>query len=77
LIATVSPSSHSADETVSTLKFADRARNIMQKVKRHEINASDDAIITKLHKEITFLKEILIIRQKGTVGDMSTKILRL
>jgi hypothetical protein len=49
----------------------------MQKVKRHEMNASDDAIITKLHKEITFLKEILIIRQKGTVGDMSSKIIKL
>jgi len=29
LIATVSPSSHAVEETVSTLKFADRARNIM------------------------------------------------
>lgn len=29
LIATVSPSGQSVEETVSTLKFADRARNIM------------------------------------------------
>jgi len=49
----------------------------MQKVKRHELNAQEDALITKLHKEICFLKEILIIRQKGTVGDMSSKIIKL
>lgn len=62
---------------MSTLKFADRARNIMQKVKRHEVNAHDDALINKLHKEIIFLKEILTIRQKGHTSDLSNKILRL
>jgi len=29
LIATVSPSSHNVEETISTLKFADRAKNVM------------------------------------------------
>lgn len=34
-------------------------------------------MIAKLQKEITYLKEILIIRQKGSVGEMSSKILKL
>lgn len=29
LIATVSPSSHNLEETISTLKFADRAKNVL------------------------------------------------
>lgn len=48
LIATVSPSAHMVVETISTLKFADRARNIMQRVKRNEVNAQEDAILSKL-----------------------------
>lgn len=48
LIATVSPSSHAVEETVSTLKFADRARNIIQRVRRNESNAIEDAIVNKL-----------------------------
>jgi hypothetical protein len=29
LIATVSPSAHNTEETISTMKFADRAKNVM------------------------------------------------
>ena len=75
LIATVSPSSHAVEETVSTLKFADRARNIMQKVKRNDFDATNDSTLTKLQKEVIFLKEVLQIRQKGTTGDLSSKII--
>lgn len=77
LIATVSPSSHAVEETVSTLKFADRARNIMQKVKRNDFDANDDLTLTKLQKEIVFLKETLQLKQKGTTGDLSSKIIQL
>ena len=48
LIATVSPSAHVVEETISTLKFADRARNIMQRVKRAEVSVQDDTLINKL-----------------------------
>lgn len=48
LIATVSPSGHNIEETISTLKFADRAKNVMQRVKRQEVNAYEDAIINRL-----------------------------
>lgn len=48
LIATVSPLIDTIDETISTLKFADRAKSVMQRVKRNEINAKDDALVQKL-----------------------------
>lgn len=48
LIATVSPSDHNAEETISTLKFADRARNVMQRVKKNEIDIQEDARMTSL-----------------------------
>jgi len=65
------------EETISTLKFADRARNIMTRVKRNEVNAQEDAVVIKLQREITFLKEVLQMRQKGGGNDLSNKIVRL
>jgi len=65
------------EETIGTLKFADRARNIMTRVKRNEVNAQEDAVVIKLQREITFLKEVLQMRQKGGGNDLSNKIVRL
>ncbi len=48
LIATVSPNMDCADESISTLKFADRAKSVMVRVKANEVSASDDAMVTKL-----------------------------
>ena len=48
LIATISPISDCAEETISTLKFADWAKQVMVKVKVNEVNASDDALVQKL-----------------------------
>lgn len=48
LIATVSPVKDAVEETVSTLKFADRAKCVMQRVKKNEFDAKDDALIQKL-----------------------------
>ena len=48
LIATVSPLLECTEETISTLKFADRAKKIMVKVSANEVNAADDALIMKL-----------------------------
>jgi kinesin family protein 3/17 len=44
----VSPTIDTIDETISTLKFADRAKRVMMRVKANEINASDDAVVKKL-----------------------------
>jgi len=45
LIATVSPTDDCTEETMSTIKFADRARLVVQRVKKNEISAKDDALI--------------------------------
>ena len=62
LIATISPSKYNVEETISTLKFADRAKNVMQRVRRFEINVNEDAAVSKLQREITFLREVLMMK---------------
>lgn len=49
----------------------------MQRVRRSEINVKDDAAVSKLQKEISFLKEVLMLKQKGTINEMSSKVIRL
>lgn len=70
LIATVSPVIENIEETISTMKFADRAKQIMTNAKVNEINAYDDALIQKLQKEVQNLREMLNMRRKlkGTDG---------
>ena len=63
LIATVSPLADSIEETISTLKFADRAKCVLQHVKRNEINAKDDHLIQRLQKEVQYLKELLTVKK--------------
>jgi Kinesin motor domain len=77
LIATISPSQNNVEETISTLKFADRAKNVMQRVRKTELNVHEDATVNKLQREISFLKEVLMLKQKGTVNEMSSKVIRL
>ena len=70
LIAAVSPIVDHSEETISTLKFADRAKKIMTKVSANTISAQDDALVTKLQKEIQHLKEILNLKRKGGAHDL-------
>ena len=66
------------DESVSTLKFADRAKSVLTKVKPNEIMAYDEDLINKLTKEINSLKEILSIRKKrGTYGEIEDQFTKL
>ena len=48
LIATISPTEDCVEESISTIKFAERASMVLQKVKKNEVNAKDDALIHKL-----------------------------
>jgi hypothetical protein len=52
LIAAVSPLVDCAEETISTLKFADRAKQILVKIQANELLAADDARIQQLQKEV-------------------------
>ena len=53
-----------AAETISTLKFADRAKQIMVKVEANAVSAADDALVIKLQKEVQHLKEILNLQMR-------------
>jgi hypothetical protein len=48
LIATISPMDDCAAESLSTIKFAERASLVLQKVRKNEFSAKDDALIHKL-----------------------------
>ncbi len=37
----------------------------------------EDATVTRLQREISFLKDVLQLKNKGTVNDMSNKVIRL
>lgn len=65
IIATVSPWDNWTEETLSTLKFADRAKQVMHKVKANKMLASSDKLVNKLQSEIKHLREILNIRRNG------------
>ena len=83
LVATVSPSSKFVAETISTLKFADRAKNVMQRVRRNELISSDsEEVVAKMQKEISFLKEMLALRQQDShlqrkINDLQSENERL
>lgn len=74
LVATVSPTEDCCEESLSTLKFADRATHVVQKVKRNEINAKDDALILKLQSEISYLRELLKLTKKGKSDELASQL---
>ena len=67
-LATISPVVDSIDETISTLKFADRAKKVLVRVKKNAISATNDRLIIKLQREIQHLKDILQLRKQGSSG---------
>lgn len=77
LIATISPSEDCADETISTLKFADRAKQVMTKVRANNMEASNDKLVNKLQSEIRHLREVLNIRNKGNKHDLQSQVVSL
>lgn len=77
LIATISPASIYIDETINTLKFADRAKQVMVKVKKNEISATNDMLVAKLQREIQHLKGLLSLNKRGGMQDISHQLLAL
>ena len=77
LIAACNSKMDCAAETISTLKFADRAKQIMVKVQANAVSAADDALVLKLQKEVQHLKEILNLNRKGGVLDVHQQLLVL
>jgi len=59
VIATLSPAASFVEESVSTLKFADRAKKVMQHARVVENREISAALVESLEKEIARLKSIL------------------
>lgn len=56
VIATLSPSALNFAETISTLKFADQAKQVMQYVRVHAVESVDMALVQRLREEIQKLQ---------------------
>lgn len=59
IIATLSPAYQCLDETVSTLRFADRAKQVMAFVRVNEHRPVDHALVHRLQAEVKHLREML------------------
>jgi hypothetical protein len=57
MIAALGPADYNSDETISTLRYANRAKNIQNKPKINE--DPKDAMIREFHDEITRLRDEL------------------
>lgn len=57
MIANISPANNSYDETLSTLRYASRAKNIQNKPKVNE--DPKDALLKEFAQEINRLKALL------------------
>ncbi|XP_060526119.1 chromosome-associated kinesin KIF4-like [Cylas formicarius] len=64
MIACVSPADYNLEETLSTLRYADRARKIKNKVQGQsrliKLKERDEQRITQLHQEITQMKQVKV-----------------
>lgn len=59
IIATLSPANQCLDETISTLRFADRAKQVMAFVRVNEHRPVDHALVHRLQAEVKHLRELL------------------
>ena len=71
MVACLSPADNNYDETLSTLRYANRAKNIKNKPKINE--DPKDAMLREYQDEITKLKQLL--EQKGPLQDGGKYIL--
>ena len=60
MIATISPAITSLEETLSTIKFADRAKNILQRVQKNESSIGDHTSVGYIEPEVSRIREIVI-----------------
>ncbi|XP_055957564.1 kinesin-like protein KIF18A [Patella vulgata] len=86
MIAAVSPSSMSYDDTYNTLKYADRAKNIRATLKKNILNVDFHVsrygqIVEDLRKEIIELKSKIALYEEGkitsTKNNLNQEVVRL
>ena len=61
IIATVSPTVDTVNETISTLRFANIAKEVALNAKPNQISVADNAMVQRLQKEIKYLKDCMKI----------------
>lgn len=67
MIAAISPADYNYDETISTLRYASRAKSIKNKPKVNE--DPKDALLKQYEEEITKLKRMLMNMNDGKPGN--------
>lgn len=65
IFGNLSPSGKNMDETISTLKFVERANHITLKVKPTEFNGHNPDTVDKLKREVEYLKDLLNLKKQG------------
>jgi len=69
LIATLSPASDCLEESISTLRFADRAHQVMTFGRVNEKRPVDHALVMRLQSEVARLRKLLDESGVGGGGD--------
>ena len=74
-MATVAPTIDHVEETLSTLKFADRAKQVEYSlVKQQEPMKEDAVVVQKLQREIRELRELLRLKRRGDKLQMEVRL---
>ncbi|CAD8106247.1 unnamed protein product [Paramecium sonneborni] len=78
IIVNIAPNIYNIDETVSSLKFAQRAKNVTIKIQPNKFNANDQVLVNKLIKEIDYLKSLLNMKRSGlNQNDLHFKLMKI
>ena len=73
MIANVGPSSYNHEETISTLNYANRAKNIKNDVRINE--DPKDALLRQFQEEIKRLKQRLANNMSGVPGSKTVEMI--
>jgi len=74
MIATLSPASYNYDETLSTLRYANRAKNIKNKPRINE--DPKDAMLREYQEEIQRLRKMLETKTQNSGQDKNIKVIK-
>ncbi|KAJ3210098.1 kinesin-like protein Klp8 [Dinochytrium kinnereticum] len=74
MLAAVSPTDTSHDETLSTLRYAERAKRIVNRAVVNEDQGPNGVVVRELRSEIDRLKERLATFESIDVGDRVTPV---